>query len=402
MPCCCYKKGGREVYLGPLGLRGTDVVRFLEAAVEDANPIAPPSVLDPLLCPAGTNPASWQLEVLSLGIARGVGQQLPQTVSPASGDSTPAPAIAEAAAAVEHSAAASGSVAFVDFPAFYKASPLYADNQRKLAALCQPEPGSQPVRLDSTYARSFPDQLWFLLQRTSTAYWRNVPYLATRIMVLAVLAIVFGAVYWQTVSSDITGIIGKISVIFLGSAFNAIISFGTPLPVLERERPMVYRERHSRMYDSVAYSLAMAIVEIPWTGFISLLSTTILYFMVGLKADASTFFHYWFVNFQLSLNYLFVGQWFAFGFPSVQVAQATGGTIVSIQFLLAGLFAPAPRKCTYVYDPWRLILRTIQLRLIAVYIPPMHTFSPFYPLQRLAPSGSGSTSRIPSATLYPR
>ena len=106
------------------------------------------------------------------------------------------------------------------------------------------------------------------------------------------LQLVFGAVYFCTPSDDIAGITGKISVIFLCVAFGSIICYMTPLAILERERPMVYRERHSCMYDSVAYSLAMAIVEVPWTAFISLWTCTILYFMVGLKADAATFWHF--------------------------------------------------------------------------------------------------------------
>jgi ABC-type multidrug transport system permease subunit len=130
-------------------------------------------------------------------------------------------------------------------------------------------------------------------------------------------------VYYKSQPTSIVGVTATIAAIFLSVSFCAIINFGVPLPLLERERPMVYRERTSRLYDTVAYSLAMALVEAPWTALSVALPAAILYGMVGLLPDAGTFFLFLLVHWQLALNFVFVGQWFAFGFPNTQVAQAT-------------------------------------------------------------------------------
>ena len=43
------------------------------------------------------------------------------------------------------------------------------------------------------------------------------------------------------------------------------------------------------------------------------------------------------------MTFVFLGQCFAFGFPTITIAQAIAGTFVSLFFLLAGLFAPFPQ-----------------------------------------------------------
>ena len=215
------QKGGYEVYAGAIGPNGADVVSFLEASIAASNPQAAPGALRATGCPPGSNPASWQLEVLSLGIksrtaieAEGrPGGALTQGSSSAGSEFPPSPAAARAAAVVDTEAPARGTstvgsqvpeptldpaaskpssahpIGFVDFTAFYKGSQLYAANKRRLAELSQPDPGSKPVRLESRYARSFTEQLWILLKRTSLAYWRNLPYNATRIIVLTILSV---------------------------------------------------------------------------------------------------------------------------------------------------------------------------------------------------------------------
>ncbi len=237
-----------------------------------------------------------------------------------------------------------------------------------------------------------------------------------------------GAVYFQIPGNDIASIQSKISIIFLSIAFGGVIAFQTPLPcvtpgrpaqprpggpwpsvqlrgltwrhcvplsfsppllphcpslrshrsVLERERPMVYRERASRMYHSVVYALSFALVEAPWIAWIACTFIGILYPMVGLRSDFGVGMAYVLVFWQVALFFNLLGmvrrcgvwrtphvaafvplltphlfchpfssqsspfphqhlQLFAFGFPSIQVAQATGGIIVSAWFLLAGL-----------------------------------------------------------------
>lgn len=188
------QKGGREAYVGPIGPRGADVVAFLEGAVAAANPAAPADALAAARCPPGTNAASWMLEALALGtrLAPPTAKAAAGTAAaedPETGGGVAAVVADAAAAAPETDPSLPPGLGYVDFPAHYAASPLCASNAARLDALSSPPPGSQPVRLTSPYARSFPVQLLALLQRTWLAYYRNVPYNATRIIVLTVLEV---------------------------------------------------------------------------------------------------------------------------------------------------------------------------------------------------------------------
>jgi ABC-type multidrug transport system ATPase subunit/ABC-type multidrug transport system permease subunit len=265
--------------------------------------------------------------------------------------SAPREAVGSVSNAAVHMAAIMPSASVPDgglFAAYWATCDLQARAAAELQALVASEAQASTRSLAAgeralpDFARSFPAQLWILLRRTWVAYARNVPYNFTRIVVLCALALIFGLVYLRISDGDIAGVQSKISVIFLTLSFGAVLNYSTPLPVLERERPMVYRERSSGMYTSWAYSLATALVEVPYVGFISLCFTAIYYPMVGLAADPSIFFAYVLTLWQLSITFVFLGHLFVFAFPSVAIAQAAAGTIVSAYFLLAGLFAPYP------------------------------------------------------------
>ena len=96
-----------------------------------------------------------------------------------------------------------------------------------------------------------------------------------------------------------------------------------------RARAVFYRERFSRMYGPEVYGLAHIIVELPWTAFIVLSCTCILYFMVGFAPTATQFFFYVFTLWILTIKMLSLGQFAAAVLQTPEVAQAVigGGAI---------------------------------------------------------------------------
>jgi ABC-type multidrug transport system ATPase subunit/ABC-type multidrug transport system permease subunit len=353
------QRGGYEAYFGPIGEAGAGIINFL-ADVEGVKPK-----------PAGLNPGSYMLDVLlqSFGNTKA-------TLSTYTLDVTAANAATTAETKEETAASYVAAEKGTNVPAYYKSSDLRKENLARLDDLKLTKSGTIET-FKGSYARAFPVQLYTVFSRTLTSYNRNLGYNLTRCLVLAFLALVFGVLYYHVYPTPGSGktfdsarVQSIISVVFLSAAFPGVINYGACLAVLERERPVVYREKASRYYRPEAYSFASLAIEFPWLFLTSTVFCVICYFMVGLKGDAATFFHFLIIHWQVSITFCFFAQVCIAAFPTVQLASATAGIILSLWFLMAGLFAPGPQipagyKWLYQANP-------VSYALEAMVIPQFH------------------------------
>lgn len=98
----------------------------------------------------------------------------------------------------------------------------------------------------------------------------------------------------------------RITILPLGCAvflhhvcLQGLLNMNTALPVLVKERPVVYRERMSYLYSPTAYAVSAIINELPWMAVICLTSVPVIYFMCGFLDSAGPFFFYLLVRHQL-------------------------------------------------------------------------------------------------------
>jgi len=192
-------RGGYTVYLGPLGHRGRDLVRHLQA-IPDVPPYVP-----------GSNASTWMLEVLqSFQDAHGAppagagAGALPLEDGAAGKPAEAAPDAAAASAAPTTSsssaAAASASVSGMmasgaALQAAFLASPRWKSAAALLAVYAKPAEGATPVTFSSALARSFPAQLATLLRRQAQHHSRNVPLNFGRFVALLGLMLIFGTAW---------------------------------------------------------------------------------------------------------------------------------------------------------------------------------------------------------------
>uniref|UniRef100_A0A166EKZ9 ABC transporter domain-containing protein n=1 Tax=Daucus carota subsp. sativus TaxID=79200 RepID=A0A166EKZ9_DAUCS len=139
------KRGGLELYVGPVGDQSCELIKYFEA-VPGINKIQD-----------GYNPATWMLEVTSSS------QEL---------------------------------ILGVDFTALYQNSDLYKRNKALIRDLSTPRPGSSDISFPSQYSQSFMVQCVACLWKQRCSYWRNTSYTAVRFLFTAAIAIMFGSMFW--------------------------------------------------------------------------------------------------------------------------------------------------------------------------------------------------------------
>ncbi|KAG2634550.1 hypothetical protein PVAP13_2NG180400 [Panicum virgatum] len=200
------KRGGEEIYVGPLGRHSCELIKYFEA-IEGVS-----SIKD------GYNPSTWMLEVTSTMQEQITG---------------------------------------VNFSEVYKSSELYRRNRTLIKELSTPPEGSTDLSFPTEYSQTFLTQCFACLWKQSMSYWRNPPYTAVKYFYTTVIALLFGTMFWgvgrkRDNQQDLFNAMGSMyaSVIFMG-----VQNSGSVQPVVSVERTVFYRERAAHMYSPLPYAL---------------------------------------------------------------------------------------------------------------------------------------------------
>jgi ABC-type multidrug transport system ATPase subunit/ABC-type multidrug transport system permease subunit len=305
------QKGGYMVYFGPLGEGASAFVEYMEG-MDGVKP-----------CPPNFNPASWMLDVMA------------NTDSSIAADDS----AVEPEHRVVHTAIPGPVLAsrFVE-------SPQWKSTSAVMARLAVPVDGSKPVSFDVQQVRTWFEQFVMLVQRTQRSYSRNIGFNGARVNSAIVLMLLYGIVYFDKASEavNVSGVSSLVACIFMTATFFGMLNMQASIPDLVKNRATFYREQAAHMYDPFAYSLANITVEVPWTACIMLAVLPIVYFMLGLSSDASTFFSHYIISFALALVFISIGHLMAAAMPSYEVAMSAAGAIAPLTFLFGGMFAPVP------------------------------------------------------------
>ncbi|KAL0330857.1 UNVERIFIED_CONTAM: Pleiotropic drug resistance protein 1 [Sesamum angustifolium] len=135
------KRGGQEIYVGPLGRHSTHLIKYFEG-IDGV-----PKIKD------GHNPATWMLEVTTSA------QEL---------------------------------LLGVDFTEHYRNSELYTRNKALIKELSVPRPGTKDLYFPTKYSQSFLTQCIACLWKQHWSYWRNPPYSAVRFVFTTFIALILG------------------------------------------------------------------------------------------------------------------------------------------------------------------------------------------------------------------
>ncbi|KAH9666423.1 ABC transporter G family member 40 [Citrus sinensis] len=224
------KRGGQEIYVGPLGRHSSHLIKYFEG------------IRGVCKIKDGYNPATWMLEVTAPSQETALG---------------------------------------IDFADIYKSSELYRRNKALIKDISKPAPGSKDLHFATQYAQSFFTQCMACLWKQHWSYWRNPPYSAVRFLFTTIIALAFGTMFWDMGTKtkkqqDLFNAMGSMytAVLFLGVQNAASVQ-----PVVSIERTVFYRERAAGMYSALPYAFAQALIEIPYIFVQSVTYGVIVYFL---------------------------------------------------------------------------------------------------------------------------
>lgn len=288
------KRGGEEIYVGPLGQHCSQLINYFEGI----NGV--PKIKN------GYNPATWMLEVTS-----------------------------------EAEEAALG----VNFTELYKNSDLYRRNKALIKELSTPPSGSKDLYFPTKYSETFFTQCMACLWKQHLSYWRNPPYSAVRLLFTAIIAILFGTIFWDIGSKrqrkqDLFNAMGSMyaAVLFIGIQNSTSVQ-----PVVAIERTVFYRERAAGMYSALPYAFGQVAIEIPYILIQTLVYGVIVYAMIGFEWTFIKFFWYLFFMFFTFLYFTFYGMMAVGLTPDHNVAGIVSFGFYLVWNLFSGFVIPRTR-----------------------------------------------------------
>jgi ABC-type multidrug transport system ATPase subunit/ABC-type multidrug transport system permease subunit len=287
------KRGGEEIYAGPLGHHSSELIKYLEG-IQGVSKIKD-----------GYNPATWMLEVTT--------------------------------ASQEH-------VLGVDFSDIYKKSELYQRNKALIKELSQPAPGSSDLYFPTKYPRSSITQCIACLWKMNLSYWRNPPYNTVRFFFTTIIALLLGTIFWDLggkvrTSQDLMNAMGSMyaAVLFIG-----IMNCTSVQPMVAVERTVFYRERAAGMYSAFPYAFGQIVIELPYALAQDIVYGLIVYSMIGFEWTVAKFFWYLFFGYFTLLYFTFYGMMAVGITPNAHIAAIVSSAFYAIWNLFSGFIVPRP------------------------------------------------------------
>ncbi|KAE8656943.1 Pleiotropic drug resistance protein 3 [Hibiscus syriacus] len=287
------KRGGQEIYVGPLGHHSKHLIKYFEG-VQGVRKIK-----------EGYNPATWMLEVTTSAQELSLG---------------------------------------VDFTEIYRNSDLYRRNKALIVDLSKPAPGAKELYFPTQYSQPFLTQCAACLWKQHWSYWRNPPYTAVRFLFTTVIALMFGTVFWDLGSKtkkvqDLSNAMGSMyaAVLFIGIQNSASVQ-----PVVAVERTVFYRERAAGMYSAMPYAIAQVLIEIPYIFIQASVYGIIVYAMIGFEWTVAKFFWYLFFMVFTLMYFTFYGMMAVAVTPNHYIAAVVSSAFYGIWNVFSGFIIPRP------------------------------------------------------------
>ncbi|KAL8113884.1 hypothetical protein AgCh_020969 [Apium graveolens] len=287
------KRGGLELYAGPVGRQSCELIKYFEA-IEGINKIKD-----------GYNPATWMLEV---------------------------------------TASSQEMILGVDFTAIYHNSDLYKRNKALIRELSTPRPGSSDISFPSQYSQSFIVQCVACLWKQRCSYWRNTSYTAVRFLFTAAIAVMFGSMFWDLGSKIETrqDLFNAMGSMYAACLFLGVQNAASVQPVVAVERTVFYRERAAGMYSALPYAFSQVLVEIPYVFFQAGVYGLIVYAMIGFEWTVVKFSWYLFFMFFTFLYFTLYGMMTVAVTPNADIAAIIAAAFYGIWNLFSGFIIPRP------------------------------------------------------------
>ncbi|KJE94352.1 ABC transporter [Capsaspora owczarzaki ATCC 30864] len=205
------------------------------------------------------------------------------------------------------------------------------------SGVCTPDV-KPPHFEDAMFATGFRTQLAQVMTRTWLMSWRNPTLFKTRLVTYLFMSLVLGSLFWQLEYNEV-GATGRIGMIFFGLVFMAFISQSSMGDILEL-RAVFYREKASGTYRASAMSISLLLCEYPFHVVYLVCFVVPFYWMTNLSTEAGSFFFFLLIFFVTYLCANTFAQTVAVYSANQAVANVIAPTFSTFFFLLAGFLIP--------------------------------------------------------------
>lgn len=299
------KRGGETVFFGNLGEKSCMLIEYFERY--DATPKIQP----------GINPASWMLTILGAG-----SENLNREP--------------------------------FNYASSYKKSQLHAQCLERIEDICAEATEGNKITFPSKFATSKKTQMVEVLRHSMLVYYRSPGYNVVRVLVSAVVALLFSTVYASSrVPQNESDMNSRINSVFIAVVFLCVNAINTVLSIFEAERDMFYRHKAAGMYESSAILGALSIAEVPFLLVTSLVFSVLFYFIMGFAPEADKFLLF-FLFLVLGLTtFTYTGQMFVSLVRDAETAQIFCGLFISFTLLFSGvLIRPDQIPPFWIFAYW--------------------------------------------------
>ncbi|PKA53837.1 Putative pleiotropic drug resistance protein 7 [Apostasia shenzhenica] len=288
------KRGGEEIYFGPLGHNSSSLIKYFEE-IKGVNKIT-----------NGYNPATWMLEITNTTQEETLG---------------------------------------VNFTKIYRNSDLFRRNRALISELSTPAPGSKDLYFPTKYSQPFFSQCLACFWKQYKSYWRNSLYCAIRIFFTTIISCILGTVFWRLGSKIRTkqDLYNSIGSMYAATLFIGMQNAQTIQPVVDVERTVFYREKSAGMYSPLSYAFAQVAIEIPYTLLQSITYGAIVYIMIDFQWTMAKFCWYILFTFCTFLYFTYYGMMAVSLTPNSEITEVVAGVFYGIWNLFAGFIVPRPR-----------------------------------------------------------
>ncbi|KAJ4836415.1 ABC transporter G member 36 [Turnera subulata] len=295
------KKGGQEIYAGPIGHHSAHLIQYFEA-IEGVNKIK-----DEI-----QNFTGMILFVISYFVWEPNGALVQQ-------------------------------LRYYDGPKVVTVN-YVRRNKAIIKELRTPAPDSKELYFPTRFSQSSFTQFKACLWKQRQSYWRNPPYTAVKFLFATTVALLFGSIYWELGSKmenrqDLFNALGSMYLPLLFIGFQTSTSVQ---PVVAVERTVFYRERAAGMYSPLPYAFAQILIELPYVFVQATLYGVIIYAMIGFEWTAAKFFWYLFFLYFTLLYFTFYGMMSVAVTPNQHISYIVSTMFYGIWNLFSGFVVPRP------------------------------------------------------------
>ena len=201
------------------------------------------------------------------------------------------------------------------------------------------------VRPKSPFTISIGMQVKLCTKRAWQRVWNNKSATGTQAVMQVILALIIGSVFYGTPNTT-DGLFAKGSVLFqaiLLNALNAIAEINN----LYAQRPIVEKHASYAFYHPATEAAAGIVLDIPIKFVTSTLFNVVLYFLAGLRRDASAFFLYFLITYMSTFIMSAIFRTLAAVTKTVSQAMMLAGVMVLALVIYTGFIIRVPQMVVW-------------------------------------------------------